>query len=129
MKYMNNLYNYNEAKEQCKQVKADPLNETNFIEKCTINCEKYDSSKCITEELLLENNWKQCYSSLGNCFTKSIDNNAYHLEISKISNTWGRNWSIHVDNCDFQSIGGCDIQTIKHFNDFMKILEISYELH
>lgn len=94
-----------------------------------MNMDKYFRNKDISEELLHENNWGHRYGNLGNYFHIDLDDNKYHLELSPYSNMIGRDWNVHVDNCDFESIGSCCIQNIKQFNDFMKILEIPYELH
>jgi len=45
-----------------------------------------------------------------------------------MSNTDNRDWTVHIDNDHLETIGSCDIQTIKHFNKFMDVLDIPYRL-
>lgn len=83
----------------------------------------YDSlikHKFIRESLSLPN---------GNEFiTYSKDFDNCHLTINETSNTIGRDWHVHIDNCDFQSVGSCDVQTFDHINKFLKILDFDYEV-
>lgn len=62
-------------------------------------------------------------------YEKSVDGK-YFIDvtfgISNIDN--GKNWNVHIDNCDRMSIGSADISTIGQFNDFMKIFNINLKL-
>ena len=44
------------------------------------------------------------------------------------SNSINRDWNLHIDNNDMQSVCGCDIQTIEHFNKVMDLMEIDFRL-
>ena len=62
-------------------------------------------------------------------YSKSINNKYYIDAIFGISNINNEtHWNIHIDNCDRQTIGSCDIVSIKQFNDFMKIFNIDCKL-
>lgn len=85
----------------------------------------------ITKEILEKNDWESRYGDYADQFLyKHIENESgeFDLEFASLSNMVGRDWYIHVDNQDFQTIGGCSVETIEQFNDFMKLLEIDYEL-
>lgn len=40
------------------------------------------------------------------------------------SNTIGRNYSIHIDNADFQTIFYADIQTVEHINKALEYVDL-----
>lgn len=85
----------------------------------------------ISRNLLIVNNWEYHRGAVDedDYFTISICDNQYHLECCPFANMLSRNWHIHVDNEAYMTIGGCDIQNTEHFNAFMKLLDIPYELH
>jgi hypothetical protein len=45
-----------------------------------------------------------------------------------ISNMTGRDWSIHIDDNNRNSICGADIETVEQFNLCMKLFEINFKL-
>ena len=62
------------------------------------------------------------------CFEKNIGNK-YFLQMQMgVSNMVGRDWSIHIDDSNHNSIGGADIETVEHFNLCMKLFEINFKL-
>lgn len=90
----------------------------------------------ITSEILLNAGWGEhpCINCLdeglvNDCYyIKDVNDNHFHLELNHLSNMIGRDWSVHVDNCDYQTIASCDIQTVEQFNAVMELLEIEYRL-
>lgn len=40
----------------------------------------------------------------------------------------GRDWTVHVDNCDRDTVAIVNIQTIEHFNKVMELLDIQFKL-
>lgn len=86
----------------------------------------------ISKEILKNNNWELRYEKILNEDYFGIhivnDSGEFDLTIHELSNMIGRDWCVHVDNNVFCTIGSCDIQTVEHFNDFMKVLEIDYKL-
>lgn len=87
----------------------------------------------ITDDILTANGCEARFGDFLDCtvYGKHINNDSgeFDLELSKLSNMVGRDWYVHVDNKDFQTIGGCSVDTIEHFNDFMDVLGIDYKLH
>lgn len=62
------------------------------------------------------------------CFEKNIGNK-YFLQMQLgVSNMVGRDWSIHIDDSNHNSIGGADIDTVEQFNLCMKLFEINFRL-
>lgn len=55
-------------------------------------------------------------------------NLAYYISIKDISNTVNRNWNVHIDNKDFETIASVDIETVEHFNMLMKLMDINFRL-
>ena len=85
----------------------------------------------ITKNILLENGWEyKNYRTIGTDFYdhyfKSICDDKYHLSICPYSDN--SKWNVQIDDCDYEPMGNCNIQTIKQFNDFMKVFNISYKL-
>lgn len=126
-------FDLNKAKYTNEPVKMGPLKiEDDKVYTIINNPEKLKIIyRNIDHELLLANGWQieRDLSPAKDYFTYHTKDNKYHFELGPWSNMVGRDWSIHVDNCDFEGIGNCCIQTAKQFNDFMKLLEIEYELH
>lgn len=44
------------------------------------------------------------------------------IEITKDSNMIGRDWYVHVDNWDFETIGGLSIKYVWQLEEFLKLL-------
>lgn len=61
-------------------------------------------------------------------YKKDIKN--YHVTIttfmieSLVSNTKGRDYSIHIDNADYQTIFSADIQTVEHINKALEYVDL-----
>ena len=62
------------------------------------------------------------------CFEKNIGNKFFLQMQLGISNMAGRDWSIHIDDSNRNSICGADIETVEHFNLCMKLFEINFKL-
>lgn len=45
-----------------------------------------------------------------------------------MSNTPGRDWGCHIDNCVHESVAYVDIGTVEQFNKLMDILDIEYRI-
>lgn len=102
--------------------------------------DKYDYSKSnkITVETLETNGFvrntiqERLINEAGiyeySCFDKNV-NNKYFIQMQLgVSNMVGRDWSIHIDDSNHNSIGGADIETIEQFNLCMKLFEIDFRL-
>lgn len=58
-------------------------------------------------------------------YKKDIDN--VHLTINNnFSNTVNRDFFIHIDNADFESIFSADIQTIEHINKALEFIDCKF---
>ena len=62
------------------------------------------------------------------CFEKNVGNKYFIQMQLGVSNMAGRNWSIHIDDSNHNSICGADIETVEHFNLCMKLFEINFKL-
>ena len=103
-----------------------------FITKDNREIEKNTS---ITGELLIKNGFKKKYDEILQEYIwdifvplKTDPNTMYHLVIKNYSNTPNRNWYIHVDNEVCSSCGSLDIETIYHFNKFIRLLDIDFKI-
>ena len=48
----------------------------------------------------------------------------YRVEITKLSNMKNRDWHVHIDNEDFQTIGGLSIQEVWQLEEILRLTEI-----
>lgn len=111
-------------------------NERSFIEYVNSEISEYDRRKKITPEILLDAGFKDVTSrELIDAFDNSNPNShiytiwtdkfdkdeAIKLDIDNIYTNRGTNWHVHIDNCDCDSIGSADIDTVWQFNMLMEV--------
>ena len=87
----------------------------------------------ITEDILLNNGFHKYEKQLRDYmdwdeYILVINDYEFFINVRNISNMVGRDWSVHVDNSNADSIGIVDIDTVEHFNDFMALLDIDFKL-
>lgn len=99
------------------------------------NNSEIEKNTSITSELLIKNGFKKKYDEIlqqdiWDIFVplKTNSNIMYHLVIKNYSNTPNRNWYIHIDNEVCSSCGSLDIETIYHFNKFIRLLDIDFKI-
>lgn len=51
------------------------------------------------------------------------------LDIDNGLTNSGRSWHLHIDNCDCESIGSADIDTIEQFNLLMAIFDSNFKIN
>ena len=80
----------------------------------------------ITEELLVRNGLKRenviCSEKY---FFKNIPN--YTIVVKSHSNTIGRDWSVHIDNDDADSVADVDIQYLHQLQNLLNIMDIKLD--
>lgn len=111
------------------------INEAGAAAFLTKDNREIEKSTSITSELLVKNGFKKEYDGIlqediWDIFVplKTNPNIRYHLEMNNYSNTPNRNWYIHVDNEVCSSCGSLDLETVSHFNKFMKLMDINFRL-
>ena len=111
------------------------INEAGTAAFLTKDNREIEKNTSITSELLIKNGFKKKYDEILqqdiwdiSVHLKSNPNIMYHLKINNYSNTPNRNWYIHVDNEVFSSCGSLDIETIYHFNKFIRLLDIDFKM-
>lgn len=77
----------------------------------------------ITEEFLLKNGFVK-ESFVDSCIYASDDN---RITFDAYSPNYPRKWYVHVDNEDFASIGGCDLDYVHQLQQFLNICGIKKE--
>ena len=86
--------------------------------------ERYKDEQ-ITREILIKNG----YEKVDDCITINNEYTQYRSQDGRIvvstnlSNTPGREWVLHIDSEDFDTIGAVDVGTINHFNAFLDLCE------
>lgn len=81
----------------------------------------------ITDKILLDNQFVHYKDEYFEEY--SIDlKDQWYIDVRKLSNYKGRDWSVAIDNCDRDTVSVVDIQTIDQFNKVMEIMEINFTL-
>lgn len=80
----------------------------------------------ITESLLLDNGFEKgesIYFGSELCSTYSLQFNDTFIDITfGFSNSEGKDWYCHIDNCAGQSIGGFDFQYVHEFQNGIRLI-------
>lgn len=79
----------------------------------------------ITEEFLVKNGFSKDICTYIPCMYISADK---RITISKCSNMIDRDWYIHIDNEDMESIASGDIQFVHQFQNKLNDAEIEMEV-
>lgn len=51
-----------------------------------------------------------------------LDTKKYHIKVQRFSNTANREWSVHIDNDVYMSVGGGDVQYVHQLQNLVKVL-------
>lgn len=90
--------------------------------------------KKISKQILLNNGFtyidKTCNECLGNSWDEYVIDvdSLYAISVKDISNMIDRNWNVHIDNKDWETIASVDIETVEHFNILMGLMDINFRL-
>lgn len=90
--------------------------------------------KKISKQILLNNGFtyidKTCNEYLGNSWDEYVIDvdSLYAISVKDISNMIDRNWNVHIDNKNYETIASVDIDTVEHFNMLMKLMDINFKL-
>ena len=79
----------------------------------------------VTEDFLLKNCFEKENVHISNGIDEVIFNlyvNSCHIIIDHHSNSVGRNWYCHIDNCDLDSIGSFDFQYVHEFQNGIRLI-------
>lgn len=111
----------------CKVLFLGEEMEINSIEKQTVNntipINNLQGIE-ITESLLQELGFRlEIDRIIPNYKSYKKDINGFHITVTNLSNTPGRNWSIHIDSSDFSTSGGTgDIQYLHQLQSFINLI-------
>ena len=64
-------------------------------------------------------------------WTDDVDKNSgkvLKLDIDNGLTNSGRAWHLHIDNCDWCSIGSADLNSIEQFNKLMEVFDSNFRL-
>ena len=64
-------------------------------------------------------------------FTDDVDKNpgkTLKLDIDNGLTNSGRAWHLHIDNCDCETIGSADLNSIEQFNKLMEVFDSNFRL-
>ena len=109
-----------------------------FMDDSYLENNNFSKSNKITVEMLEANGFERdtIHERLINeagipgysCFEKNVGNKYFIQMQFGVSNMVGRDWSIHIDDSNHNSICGADIETVEQFNLCMKLFEINFKL-
>ena len=59
---------------------------------------------------------------------KSYNGSTFYLTVKPISNYIGREFCCHIDSSDRCTVGCVDLDNVRRFNKFMKLMDINFRL-
>lgn len=59
---------------------------------------------------------------------KSYNGSTFYLNVKPISNYIGREFCCHIDSSDRCTVGCVDLDNVRRFNKFMKLMDINFRL-
>lgn len=77
----------------------------------------------ITPEALKEQGWEFLDGEIALLDLWEKEQDGFWLQLSKCSNTPGRDWNVHVDNQDRQSVASMDVSLFSHIDNLLKLLK------
>ena len=105
-------------------------NELKSIECITSEKVKEDKEAQITKEILYRAGF-ECLDTYTNyiVFRKwTNDSSPLKIEIDNEENNRKSEWHVHIDNCDCDTIGTADIDTVSEFNTLMQVFESNFRI-
>ena len=99
-------------KDKHTNITHDLLRESGFIDKTT----PLDKAMAEQYNITDYHNWE----------LRTVDN--YKLNLCNGLTNNGTEWNLHIDNCDYCTVGSADIDTIWQFNTMMEVLGIKFKL-
>ena len=116
-----------------RQYNEEYDNQLKFIEYITSEKAQEDKETQITKEMLLESGFsdviEQTFDNY-NVFRKwtTNDYSPIKIEIDNKENNRGTEWHVHIDNCDCDTIGTADIDSVWEFNTLMQVFGSKFRL-
>lgn len=77
----------------------------------------------ITPKALKERGWEFMDGEIDLLDLWEKKQDGFWLQLSKYSNTPGRDWNVHVDNQDRQSVAGMDVSLFSHIDNLLELLK------
>lgn len=77
----------------------------------------------ITPKALKERGWEFIDGEIALLDLWEKKQDGFWLQLSRYSNTPGRDWNVHVDNQDRQSVAGMDVSRFSHIDNLLKLLK------
>lgn len=116
-----------------RQYNEEYDNQLKFIEYITSEKAQEDKETQITKEMLYEAGFSdiidQTFDNY-NAFRKwtTNDYSPIKIEIDNKENNRGTEWHVHIDNCDCDTIGTADIDSVWEFNTLMQVFGSKFRL-
>ena len=116
-----------------RQYNEEYDNQLKFIEYITSEKAQEDKETQITKEMLHEAGFSDISEQTldnYNAFLKwtTNDYSPIKIVIDNNENNRGTEWHVHIDNCDCDTIGTADIDSVWEFNTLMQVFESKFRL-
>lgn len=116
------------------------INEAGFVSYITKDIREKERITSLCDDILVKNGFEKKWDDIlciweYHMTASQCHNNKelFHIIVCEAfqgyTNYPGRNWNIHVDNCDMCSVAGISAETVTHFNKLMKIMDIDFKLN
>lgn len=111
------------------------INEAGFVSAITKNVREKEKNTSLDPTILEQNGFKKVVDKFTNIisFEKEVNkkqgNYHFFIAIRQLSNYPGRHWWVRIDNCDMDSVASLDIETVRHFNKLMGLMDLDFNIN
>ena len=116
------------------------INEAGFVSYITKDIREKERITSLSDEILVKNGFEKKWDDILCIYEYHLtasqygnDKELFHIIVCEgfegYTNYLGRNWNIHVDNCDMCSVAGIATETVAHFNKLMRLMDINYKIN
>ena len=116
------------------------INEAGFVSYITKDIREKERITSLSDDILVNNGFEKKWDDIlciweYHMTALQYGNNKelFHIIVCEAfqgyTNYPGRNWNIHVDNCDMCSVAGISAETVRHFNKLMSLMDINFKIN
>lgn len=111
------------------------INEAGFVAMMTKDIREKEKNTSLDPTILEQNGFKKIVDEITNMISfekevkKKHDNYHFFIAVRQLSNYPGRHWWVRIDNCDMDSVASLDIETVRHFNKLMRLMDIDFTIN
>lgn len=116
------------------------INEAGFVSYITKDIREKERITSLCDDILIKNGFEKKWDNIlciweYHMTASQYGNNKelFHIIVCEVfqgyTNYPGRNWDIHIDNCDMCGVAGINAETVAHFNKLMRLMDINFKIN